>query len=255
MADLVSLAGYWQDLLESLPIAADGPAFALRAWLAGHVPVPHDDDNERSRHLIASLLADTPFKTFDTGLEAIIEHARLLGVPPGASSATDTPALVYLGADGQLVLDACGNCDEDNASGLNAIGGGRILTQGQDQARQSTSANSALHGSASQTRQSHARTGSLMTASATGTRRMISHAARAVARNSCSWQESGMRPTRTHPHSKEYASRSHVLRAIPTLPHHSAQAGSRMLVDNQANSQSSQRAAAKAHKILISMEQ
>ena len=114
---LSSLADYWHELQESLPTgpACTAAELALASWLAKQVVVPQGRQPSVSAY-------PRLFQTFDSGLEALVDEAATLGLPAGTP--VDRPALVFLGPDGQLVLDQCGGCDDDDTSGLNAIGGG-----------------------------------------------------------------------------------------------------------------------------------
>ena len=119
-ARLASLVDYWAELQATLPTApvASASELMLSSWLAGQTAVP--------RGTVLDTLHYSPaFRSYDSGVSELIEHARALGVPPGDAIARS--ALVYLGPDGQLVLgDDCLDCDADGgeSSALNAIGGG-----------------------------------------------------------------------------------------------------------------------------------
>ena len=82
-----SLVDYWEELLETLPAAsgADQLLTALRTWFVGQVDL-----------MKASQV--TLFTAYDTGMDALLARAKLLGVPQGADIKMD--ALVFIGPYG-----------------------------------------------------------------------------------------------------------------------------------------------------------
>ena len=125
-----SLADYYEELLHSMPTAPEGAHLVgLRTWLACRI--------NDFKHGLAG-----EFRDVDDAIDAMLAHAKILGVPPGDAQGQGAGLMAAIGIDGEVQLCSMGAdgtlvyCTELNCGGcvacdpqeqLNAMGanGGR----------------------------------------------------------------------------------------------------------------------------------